>query len=119
MMAFESSEISSAKLAEGVAAARRFRSWREDRDEAAGLRAKGCGSLLKSGKGSLADLLRQCRLRAGSKELLEEMGNAYALSGRGIAKVLSVARTIADLAEKEVVDDECLLEALSYRCRQA
>ncbi|MDQ3217988.1 MAG: hypothetical protein M3Q18_09115, partial [Actinomycetota bacterium] len=40
---------------------------------------------------------------------------AFGLSGRGLDRVLRVARTIADLALEEEVSSEHVSEALSYR----
>ena len=66
-----------------------------------------------SGKG--ARLIASCGL--GSRELgyLEDMARHYHLSGRGIMRALAVARTIADIEEKEIVSTEHLLEAVMFR----
>ena len=39
----------------------------------------------------------------------------YHLSARGYFKILKVARTIADIEERESLCEEDILEALSYR----
>ena len=41
----------------------------------------------------------------------------HAMSGRAIARVVGVARTIADMDESETVDCDHLAEAVSYRVR--
>lgn len=111
---------SSALMRNEVEAAREFRAWRHARS----LQAAPAGTHAQSGEpphpgNSLAALVSECRLTSKARLLLEEMGSAYALSGRGIAKAVSVSRTIADLAQAESVDDGCLLEALGYRIRHA
>ena len=40
------------------------------------------------------------------------------MSGRGIARVLSVARTIADLEQCRDVDENHLVEAIGFRVRR-
>ena len=62
------------------------------------------------------------RIRAGplqrapaANELLDRAVERLPLSGRGRARVASVARTIAALASAEAVAEEHLAEALAYR----
>jgi magnesium chelatase family protein len=62
------------------------------------------------------------RIRAGpprrtdsAGELLDRAVERLPLSGRGRTKVARVARTIAALAGADVVADEHVAEALSYR----
>lgn len=43
------------------------------------------------------------------------MARKHFLSGRGIMRILRVARTIADLDDSEAVCDEHLLESCMYR----
>jgi magnesium chelatase family protein len=56
-------------------------------------------------------------LAAEAALLLEEAGTATGLSGRGRDRVIRVARTLADLADRDVVDAEDIAEALSFRRR--
>lgn len=56
-----------------------------------------------------------CSLDAQSRKLMESAYNAFGLSPRGRARVLKVARTIADLACAEQISKSHLAEALQYR----
>jgi len=58
-----------------------------------------------------------CVLSDDAKRSLEMAVSRFTLSFRSIKKVQKVARTIADLAESSVIENEHLLEALSYRRR--
>ena len=49
------------------------------------------------------------------QQLVNQAADRLRLSPRAIHKLLRVARTIADMEDKEKVDRACLLEALSYR----
>jgi magnesium chelatase family protein len=54
-------------------------------------------------------------LTAGADRLLGRAVDRFALTGRGLDRALKVARTIADLAGAEGVEEGHLAEALSYR----
>lgn len=56
-----------------------------------------------------------CQLGSEEKKLRREIFQQYNLSARGAAKMLRVARTIADLEHSETVKSNHILEALSYR----
>jgi len=60
-------------------------------------------------------LERACRLDQGGKSLLEGAARRFALSGRGLSRVLRVARTVADLEGTDRVRDEHLARALAWR----
>lgn len=55
------------------------------------------------------------RAELGWHKLIEDMARKHFLSGRGIMRILRVARTIADLDDSEAVCDEHLLESCMYR----
>ena len=57
----------------------------------------------------------QAVLGAAEKEIMEKAYERLGLSARSYHKVLRVARTIADLEEKEKIEGKHLREALSYR----
>ncbi|MGN0262333.1 MAG: hypothetical protein ACI4B9_05775 [Eggerthellaceae bacterium] len=48
---------------------------------------------------------------------MEDMAQVHSMSGRGIASVLRVSRTIADIEQSECVMREHLAEALTLRLR--
>jgi len=56
-------------------------------------------------------------ITSGAERFLETLDKAR-LSPRSYFRLLKVAQTIADLEEKEKVDEECLAEAFSYRLRE-
>jgi len=56
-----------------------------------------------------------CKLGQKERSALERAFNALNLSLRGYAKILKVARTIADLEESESIKVEHIHEAISYR----
>ena len=95
----------SEELRAGVLEAREFASWRRD--------ALGDARSRKTD-----DLLRCCRLDERSKSLLEAAARSMNMSGRGIARVLSVARTVADMAQSRDVGEEHLVEAVGFRVRR-
>lgn len=95
----------SEELREGVMAAREFASWRR--------RALGDGE-----ERDIDALLHRCRLDGKARMLLETFARANALSGRGIARVLAVARTVADMERSRDVGEEHLVEAAGFRLRR-
>ena len=44
--------------------------------------------------------------------------DALGLSARAHDRILRVARTVADLAGKQLLDEDCVLEALQYRAQE-
>lgn len=95
---------SSAKLREGVLRAREFAAWRSGRDE---------GGL--SRRPALGDALRACRLDGEGERLFGALASGRGMDGGGVAATLAVARTVADMEERERVGREDLLEAFSLR----
>lgn len=58
---------------------------------------------------------KYCTLDKGCAVLLEEAFSLWGLSARSYHRILKVSRTIADLAQRETIKKEHVLEALSYR----
>ena len=54
-------------------------------------------------------------LTEGARRLVTEAIEPLRLTGRGVDRVVRVARTIADLAQDHSVDEEHVAEALSFR----
>ncbi|MBE6472343.1 MAG: ATP-binding protein [Coriobacteriaceae bacterium] len=94
---------SSHDLLEGVMAGREYASWRKERDGA----VSGAGKVIES-----------CYLSAEDESFFEQVARANHMSGRGIVRTASVARTIADMAQSKVVTRAHLCEALGFRLRE-
>ena len=58
---------------------------------------------------------KHCKIDDKSKELLEKAFKNLGLSARGYNKILKIARTIADLEEKEKIEISHIAEAIQYR----
>lgn len=96
-----SAGMSSEEMASLVQAGRAFRAWRESR---AG--------------GSDARRPPAAMLDARARRSFEAMAHNLRLGGRGIVRVTRVARTVADLAEHELIEEEDVIEALAFRSRE-
>lgn len=60
-------------------------------------------------------VLSLCQIESAAKQMLDLMANYKKLSTRGYFKIFKVARTIADLAQKDTIQKTDVLEAFSYR----
>jgi magnesium chelatase family protein len=78
---------------------------------------KSRGQQELNGKLDEHSTMRFCTLEAKAAESLEMAHSRLGLSQRSIHKVLRIARSIADLAQSELILQEHLLEALSFRKR--
>jgi magnesium chelatase family protein len=58
---------------------------------------------------------KHSRISLSSRRLLECLIREHGLSGRGWARLIKVARTIADLGEDEKVEEAHILEAVAFR----
>jgi len=56
-----------------------------------------------------------CHLNAAGRKLMEQAFTKLSLTARSYYKILKVARTIADLAASESIEEDHLGEAISYR----
>ncbi len=64
---------------------------------------------------SVVEIKKFCELSKPVEALLKQAAKQYVLSGRGIHRVLKIARTIADLAGSSEIAIEHVAEALQYR----
>lgn len=64
---------------------------------------------------SAPELEIYCELNDGDKALLEQAINKLGLSTRAYHRVLKLARTLADMAERDHIKTNDITEALSYR----
>jgi magnesium chelatase family protein len=62
-----------------------------------------------------AAVVSACRLARSQEGLMRDLASAAGMTARGVHRVLRVARTIADLSEREGVADEDLLAAAGLR----
>lgn len=99
--------VSSAVLLEGVLAAREYRCWRQARMEDEDVGSKGP-----------ARIVAACKLDDSDMAFYRQACKANKMSGRALLRTLSVARTIADLDQRERVEKADLCEALNYRTRE-
>lgn len=97
---------SSEELRRDVLRAREFAAWRHARADA------------KTSQSTSEELVQSCKLTAQDEAFLEEMAVAGHMSGRAIMRTLSLARTIADMEEKERVTREHVCEAIGFRLRE-
>jgi len=97
-----SRSVSSASLREQVHQGRAFRA----------ARGTPASSILSG-----TELLSACEMTGEVMRFLELAARSQHLSGRGITRLLRVARTLADLEQSGVVGVEHLSEALGYRAR--
>lgn len=110
-------QLHSAAPAEGSAALRQqvlaARAIQAKRYTAPGFENVHCNAQLTAGQ-----VRRICRMTPAAEQLLRSSYDALGLSARAHDRLLRVARTIADLAGKALLDEEALLEALQYRAQE-
>ena len=101
---------SSADLRKQVLAARAVQARRY---AAPGYEGVRCNAQLTAGQ-----VRRVCRMTPAAERLLRASYDTLGLSARAHDRILRVARTVADLAGKQLLDEEALLEALQYRAQE-
>lgn len=67
---------------------------------------------------SIPQIKKFCQIKSDAEEILKIAINKYDLSARTYHRILKLARTIADLEEKENIEKEHLAEAIQYRIRE-
>ena len=101
---------SNAELRNQVLAARAIQA---KRYAAPGFKGEHCTAQLNAGQ-----VRRICGMPPGAEQLLRSSYDALGLSARAHDRILRVARTVADLAGKTLLDEDSLLEALQYRAQE-
>ncbi len=96
----------SAAIRERVVAARRR--------QVARFREAGSGLHCNASMGA-KDLQNFCRMEPRAQALLKDAMAGMNLSARAFDRIIKVARTIADLAETEVIEHHHIAEAIGYR----
>ena len=74
---------------------------------------KRCNTL--NSKLSSSQIEQNCKLSDENRLLLQQAITKLNISTRGLHRILKVARTIADLANSNVIETRHLTEALSFR----
>lgn len=92
-MMSEQPGLSTSDLQDCIAVGRSFQAWRMANDES-----------------SIRDSLSQ-----QARNAFENLAKRMAFGGRAIDRTLKISRTIADLRESEIISEEDILEACSYR----
>lgn len=95
--------MSSKEMAEQVLRARAYASWRQERDP--------------DNKDDRLRSVPELNLDAQAQAALEGTAQRLGLGGRNIVRIARVARTIADLSERETVCRDDVVEACAYRTR--
>ena len=80
---------------------------------APGFEGVHCNARLTAGQ-----VRRVCRMTPAAERLLRASYETLGLSARAHDRILRVARTVADLAGKQLLDEDSLLEALQYRAQE-
>jgi magnesium chelatase family protein len=64
---------------------------------------------------TVKEIRKHCVVTESGKKLIERAIKELEFSARGYHKILKIARTIADLAESETIQEEHIAEAIQYR----
>lgn len=86
---------------------------------AKGQEDKGSPFISCNGHMGHREVMNYCQLSPSAKDLVEEVFNRYKMSARAYDRLLKVGRTIADLDEKDRIEDLHIAEAMSYRLMES
>lgn len=86
-----------------------------ERVQVARSRQQARGQAAPNGQLDQGELVRRAPMSDAARATLHDAVRTLSMSGRGAARVLRVARTIADLADAETVDRVHVVEALGFR----
>ncbi len=64
---------------------------------------------------NIKEIKQVCKLKFEAEKLLEKSIDSLKLSLRAVHKIIKVARTIADLENKDLIESQHIAEALQYR----
>lgn len=114
------SGVSSKALRDVVMKGKEYRHWRENKEN-----SKLCNNEVNNklntsnvSKGNMERLVESCNLQNTDMKLFEQIAKKNKMSGRGIMRVLSVARTIADINQSRCVSYSHLCEAITFRVKE-
>ncbi len=71
--------------------------------------------LFSNAQMGIREIRQFCGLNESAKALLEMALERFSLSARAYGRILKVSRTIADLAESDIIKEEHIAEAIQYR----
>lgn len=71
--------------------------------------------ILYNSQMSEGDIKKYCIMDEEAKSLLAQAYVSYGLTARGYYRIIKVARTIADIAESDIIQKEHISEAICYR----
>ena len=104
--------MSSAELRDYVVRGRAFRAWRESRMDDADAEAEDDETR------SIDGVVSTFELDDAAEKCVLGLSKRTHLTGRGIVRLVRIARTIADVAESEQVTQDHVLEAAMYQGRR-
>ena len=104
--------MSSAELRDYVVRGRAFRAWRESRMDDADVEAEDDETR------SIDGVVSTFELDDDAEKCVLGLSKRTHLTGRGIVRLVRIARTIADVAESEQVTQDHVLEAAMYQGRR-
>lgn len=64
---------------------------------------------------NLKEIKEVCKLKSDAEKLVEKSIDSLSLSLRAVHKIVKIARTIADLENKDIIEADHVAEALQYR----